>query len=183
MTKKTRKYLVKLIENEGLYGASKILGLTKAEIIVKSGIGLDYEFANEVILELGNLGKIPKTYKEFELYFSPMDGTVEWKSSQNVKFGDRVLNELYGCYATPFWDGSDYTPVEAIYYSLDDGRTNIVDKELYGEYYIRLKSRTEFGSLEDLLTWYKHFYLPKVYEIIKEDFLPDIKENVEKEIL
>ena len=26
-----------------------------------------------------------------------------------------------------------------------------------------LKSRTEFDSIEDLLTWYKHFYLPMLH--------------------
>jgi hypothetical protein len=61
--------------------------------------------------------------------------------------------------ATPFWDGNNITPVESIEYKIN-GFT--IDEG----FYIELKSRIEFDSIEDLLTWYKHFYLPKVYNLI-----------------
>jgi hypothetical protein len=64
--------------------------------------------------------------------------------------------------ATPFWDGSKTTPVESIEYEIGG-------EEIDGNYYNDLKSRSEFDSIEDLLTWYKHFYLPKVYNLVMGD--------------
>lgn len=179
MKDKKKKRLRLLVDERGLREAAKMLGLTQVELVVELNIPVDYNLANQLLFDLFNLGKLPEVYREYEIIVDRFNGTFEWRLNSPTDFygDDAEYKEMYACYATPFWDGSDYTPVEAIYYTVTkDGKT-IIDKEMIGEHYESLKSITEFRNLEHLLVWYRDFYLPNVYYILNRIFLDSIREE------
>ena len=49
-----------------------------------------------------------------------------------------------------------------------------------GDVYNHLRTKKVFDGVEDVLTWYKHFYLPKVYRVIVEEQLPIVRKLVER---
>jgi hypothetical protein len=83
--------------------------------------------------------------------------------------------------ATPFWDGMKWTPVETDWYSLvnRDDNTLIAEIEGGGDYYEQLEEVEIFSNVDDLFSWYKKFYLPSVYEIIMDNFLPKIRQDMD----
>lgn len=179
MNDEKKKRLRLLVDERGLREAAKMLGLTQVELVVELNIPVDYNLANQLLFDLFNLGKLPEVYREYEISVDRFNGTFEWRLNSPTDFygDDAEYKEMYACYATPFWDGSDYTPVEAIYYTVTkDGKT-IIDKEMIGEHYESLKSITEFRNLEHLLVWYRDFYLPNVYYILNRLFLTNIREE------
>jgi hypothetical protein len=82
-------------------------------------------------------------------------------------------------YATPFWQGESGIPVEIQYYKeiTDDDK---IELWYYGDVYNRLKTKEVFDGVEDVLIWYKHFYLPKVYQVIVEEQLPIVRKLSER---
>lgn len=179
MNDKKKKRLRLLVDERGLREAAKMLGLTQVELVVELNIPIDYNLANQLLFDLFNLGKLPEVYREYEISVDRFNGTFEWRLNSPTDFygDDAEYKEMYACYATPFWDGSDYTPVEAIYYTVTkDGKT-MIDKEMIGDHYESLKSITEFRNLEHLLVWYRDFYLPNVYYILNRIFLDSIREE------
>ena len=179
MNEERKKRLRLLVDKHGLRGAAKILGLNQVELVVELNIPIDYKLANQLLYDLFILGKLPEVYREYEISVDKFNATFEWTLDSPTDFygDDTEYRERFGSYATPFWDGSDYTPVEAIYYVLTkDGKT-IIDDEMMGHYYQDLKSITEFHNLEHLLVWYRDFYLPNVYYILNIIFLSDIREE------
>ena len=80
----------------------------------------------------------------------------------------------------PFWDGKPSIPIDTDYYLLQDKNGEVITEEDVEEF-DEIKTRSEFESVEDLLTWYKHFYLPRVYNVITEIHLPKIREQVKSE--
>lgn len=179
MTREQKQRLIDVIEKNGVNGASKLLGISIADLILKSGIDFNHEVAYQILNELGRDGKLPRSYGIFDIDYNGWEGIVAWTKNSNTDYfgGSTKLNEILNVFATPFWDGENYIPVESSWYTLFDGKEKIFDEELTGEYFIELKSRTHFDGLEDLLTWYKHFYLPKVNETIIEDILPQIRQK------
>ena len=179
MNEDRKKRLRLLVDERGLRGAAKILGLTQVELVAELNIPIEYNLANQLLFDLFNLGKLPDVYREYEISVDSFNGTFEWRLNSPTDFygDDAEYNEIYACYATPFWDGADYTPVEAIYYVVSkDGKT-MIDREMMGDYYESLKSITEFRNLEHLLVWYRDFYLPNVYYILNRIFLANIREE------
>ena len=179
MNDEKKKRLRLLVDERGLREAAKMLGLTQVELVVELNIPIDYNLANQLLFDLFNLGKLPEVYREYEISVDSFNGTFEWRLNSPTDFygDDAEYNEIYACYATPFWDGADYTPVEAIYYVVSkDGKT-MIDKEMVGDYYESLKSITTFRNLEHLLVWYRDFYLPNVYYILNRIFLTNIREE------
>jgi hypothetical protein len=179
MNQERKKQLRQLVDEKGLRAAGKLLGLTQVDLVVMLNIPIDYKLANQLLFDLYNLGKLPDVYREFVLNVDKNNGTFEWRlDSETDYYGDDAeYKEAFGAYATPFWDGSDYTPVEAIYYVLVKNGETIIDREMMGDYYENLNSIKEFKNLEHLLVWYRDFYLPNIYYIIKRIFLNDIREE------
>jgi hypothetical protein len=146
------KKIQELIEQHGLTDASKITGLPRYELVRITDYPINHEIANMLLWDLNYDNLLPTVYKNCEISIDSFDGVFYWyyKGSNDEKMSTM---------ATPFWDGSTTTPVESIEYEIDGN-------EIDGNYYNDLKSRSEFDSIEDLLTWYKHFYLPKVYNLV-----------------
>jgi len=179
MKEDRKKRLRKLVDEHGLRGAAEILGLNQADLAVELNIPINHELANQVLFDLYQLGKLPEVYREYEIFVDRFNATFEWRMDSPTDYygDDAEYEETFAGYATPFWDGSDYTPVEAIYYTVTkDGKT-MIDKEMMGDYFQELKSITEFRNLEHLLVWYRDFYLPNVYYILNRLFLRDIREE------
>ena len=178
MNQERKKQLTQLVDEKGLRGASKVLGLTQVELVVMLNIPINYELANQLLFDLYKLGKLPNVYREYEIMVDKYNGTFEWRlDSETDYYGDdNEYKEAFSAYATPFWDGSDDTPVEAIFYVLVKNGETIIDREMVGDYFESLKSVKEFKNLEHLLVWYRDFYLPNVYYILNRVFLRDIRE-------
>ena len=83
--------------------------------------------------------------------------------------------------ATPFWDGESYTPVETDWYSLVDGSKNeLIDEiEAGGVYFETINDKVFFDSVEELNNWYNEIYLPGVYKIIMDNFLPNLRQEMD----
>jgi len=175
MTDKRRQLLLNLIEVHGIYDASKIAGINPVELIHISEITIDAWLANTVLTELISEGNLPKQYKEFALSIDRMSGTVDW---DGVFESDGVKEKVFA-YATPFWEGESGIPVEINYYEeiTNDGK---IELSCDGDVFNLLKTREVFDGIEDVLTWYKHFYLPKVYRVIVEEQLPIIRKLAER---
>jgi hypothetical protein len=146
------KKIQELIEQHGLTDASKITGLPRYELVRITDYPINHEIANILLWDLKYDNLLPTVYKNCEISIDSFDGVFYWE----YKGPD---DEKMLTMATPFWDGNNITPVESIEYKIN-GFT--IDEG----FYIELKSRIEFDNIEDLLTWYKHFYLPKVYKLI-----------------
>lgn len=179
MKEEKQKHLRQLVDKHGLRGAAKMLGLTQVELVVELNIPIDYKLANQLLFDLHILGKLPEVYKEYEITIDKFNATFEWrmKSPTDYYGDDGEYEEMFAGYATPFWDGSDFTPVEAIYYTVTKDGETMIDKEITGDYFESLKSITTFRNLEHLLVWYRDFYLPNVYYILNRIFLSDIREE------
>jgi hypothetical protein len=176
MTDKRRQLLLNLIETHGIYDASKIAGINPVELIHISEITIDLSLANTVLTELISEGKLPKQYKEFGISIDNMSGTVDW---DGVFESDGVKENVFA-YATPFWEGESGIPVEIHYYE-EITDNNKIELSCDGDVFNFLKTREVFDGIEDVLTWYKHFYLPKVYRVIVEEQLPIVRKLMEEQ--
>jgi hypothetical protein len=176
MTEKRRQLLLNLIEAHGIYDASKIAGINPVELIHISEITIDLSLANTVLTELISEGKLPKQYKEFGISSANMSGTFDW---DGVFESDGVKEKVFA-YATPFWEGESGIPVEIHYYE-EITDNNKIELSCDGDVFNFLKTREVFDGIEDVLTWYKHFYLPKVYRVIVEEQLPIVRKLMEEQ--
>ena len=175
MTEKKRQLLLNLIETHGIYVASKIAGINPVELIHISEITIDAGLANTVLIELISV-KLPKQYKEFGISIDNMSGTVDWDGV----FESNGVTEKVFAYATPFWEEQSGIPVEIRYYE-EITDNNKIELSCDGNVFKFLKTREEFDGIEDVLTWYKHFYLPKVYRVIVEEQLPIVRKLMEEQ--
>ena len=83
----------------------------------------------------------------------------------------KTTNSLDG-YATPYWDGNCYLPIDIEYYNFtdDDGDSN--DEEVTDDYYERYKLPTEFESFQAIINWMENDYIKGIIdfcEIIFEE--------------
>lgn len=177
MGKEHSEILRNLVEKHGVYEASKILGLSHVEVIMKSGIEIDNEMANTVLYDLLREKKIPIHYEEFEIYTDNMTGSFIWEGHLKNFLNERIL-----VYATPFWDGENYIPIQSDFYRFTINNEEF-EIDTMDDFNRVLDSRSIFDNIEDLLTWYKHFYLPKVHDMIIKKLLPFLrKKYVEPDI-
>jgi hypothetical protein len=93
--------------------------------------------------------------------------------------------------ATPFFATADYTPVELDWYGLEDDskkpNVGIYDTSGDGDYFVELTHNTHngnyfFNSVDNLFDWYNTFYLPEVYEIILDRFIPEVQEETDERL-
>jgi hypothetical protein len=141
-----------LIEKHGLTNAAKITGVPRYELVRITDYPINHEIANMLLWDLKDDNLLPRIYKNCEISIDNFDGIFYW-------YYRGPNDERMTTMATPFWDGSKNTPVESVEYEIGGN-------EIEGNFYNDLKSRNEFDGIEDLLTWYKHFYLPKVYNLV-----------------
>jgi hypothetical protein len=184
MDDKIKDTINQLIDEFGLYEAKNMLGITFANIIKLSGqkIYTDTGMASEILYESINNEQLPIKYKEFEISTNS-DGVAYWEGKFKT---DRFLPDMVeniSVMATPFWDGMKFTPVEADWYSLTNETGNVLIDEISagesGNYYQQLDEVEVFSNVDDLFSWYKKVYLPGVYEIIMDNYLPRLQQEME----
>ncbi len=171
-----------IVSQIGLWETKKIMGISLTKLVkilgmsIESGVGM----ANEIIIENINNGNLPTEYKEFKISTNS-DGVVYWEGKF---YGEHFLPnmvETIWVMATPFWDGMTWTPVETDWYSLVNGDDNILIAEIEGggDYYEQLNEVDTFSNVDDLFSWYEKVYLPSVYEIIMDNFLPKLRQDMD----
>jgi len=179
---KGRDRILKLIDELGLWKTKEALGISLTKLVkmvgmrIESNIGL----AGEIIIESINNGNLPTEYKEFKISTSS-DGVVYWEGKF---YGEHFLPnmvETVWVMASPFWDGMTWTPVETDWYSLVDtsNDTLIAEIEGGGDYYEQLDEVEGFSNVDDLFSWYNEVYLPSVYRIIMDKFLPSLRQDMD----
>ncbi len=187
MDDKIKDTINQLIDEFGLYEAKNMLGITFANIVKLSGqkIYTDTGMASEILYESINNGQLPIKYKEFEISTSS-DGIAYWEGKFKT---DRFLPDMVeniSVMATPFWDGMKFTPVEADWYSLTNETGNVLIDEISagesGNYYQQLDEVEVFSNVDDLFSWYKKVYLPGVYDIIMNNYLPRLQQEMDDKL-
>jgi hypothetical protein len=182
MDDKIKDTINHLIDEFGLYEAKNMLGITFANIVKLSGqkIYTNTGMAYEIIIESIKNKTLPTEYKEFKISTN-FDGVLYWEGKfQGEHFLPNMVETIW-VMATPFWDGMKWTPVETDWYSLvnRDDNTLIAEIEGGGDYYEQLGEVEGFSNVDDLFSWYKKFYLPSVYEIIMDNFLPKLRQDMD----
>ena len=177
-----KETLIKTIDENGVYDTAKILGLTITKVVELSNIKITPEIANEILYENMRVDKLKNTYKEFTISTN-MDGVYYWQGQTRTgRFLPDML-EFISVAATPFWDGSDYTPVEIDWFTLFDSDLNIIiDTEGGGDYFQQLKHQTHFKNVKELLNWYEEFYLPEVYNLVMNTLLPEVHQDIDDKL-
>ena len=177
MSNKFKDKLIQLIDKEGVPNAAKTLGLTRTEVVHKSGIKFGPEIANMVLYELARGGGIPLNYKEYEI-FPTLDGLFAWESQKNVTLFGHSVRQTIIVYATPYWDDMSGIPVEFSYYAIKNRWGNFIyDQDYSGDYFNEIQTIRTFESITDLLLWYKNVYLPEVYRVINKVQFPKFMED------
>lgn len=167
--KNKRETLYKLIVDYGLDNASKISGYDIATLVNDSRYPINVEIAGDIIFQLMRESKLPGEYNGFKIFSSTIDGLVYW-DKQDILNGKK---ELISAICTPFYDNEASIPVDT-YYQIGGIDTHQGTND--DSFHSSIKCRDSFDGVEDLLTWYKHFYLPRVYEVIMEDHVPRFRE-------
>ena len=177
-----KETLIKTIDENGVYDTAKILGLTITKVVELSNIKITPEIANEILYENMRFNELKNTYKEFTISTN-MDGVFYWQAQTRTgRFLPDML-ELISVAATPFWDGSDYTPVEIDWFTLFDSDMNIIiETEGGGDYYQQLTHQTHFKNVKELLNWYEEFYLPEVYNLVMNTLLPEVHQDIDDKL-
>jgi hypothetical protein len=177
-----KETLIKTIDENGVYDTAKILGLTITKVVELSNIKITPEIANEILYENMRVNELKNTYKEFTISTN-MDGVFYWQAQTRTgRFLPDML-ELISVAATPFWDGSDYTPVEIDWFTLFDSDMNIIiETEGGGDYFQQLKHQTHFKNVKELLNWYEEFYLPEVYNLVMNTLLPEVHQDIDDKL-
>ena len=169
MSKDKQKFLKKVIEDNGIDGASKNLGIPKLKLIRLSECYIDLSTANDIIGELFDEGIIPKAYKNCRLSEDEFSGTLDWWCDwSDESYNDYQSEETY-TFATPFWDITDGIPVDTNSYDAlgDDDKISFTEGDFdNNETYTFIKWRDGFENLNQYQLWIKYFYLPQVYNVI-----------------
>jgi hypothetical protein len=155
--KKPNQKLVELYNKLGLFETSKMLGIKSYDLMKLIKIPFGPDEANTILVDMFHDGLLPEKYKGFDIYCD-MNGIVNWTTSPNDLIDILVL-------ATPFWDGSDQIPVDITIISWFNGKRDQSYEDEYNE--VIKPSNTEFKNMEDLLMWFRDFYLPETYNLIK----------------
>jgi hypothetical protein len=94
-----------------------------------------------------------------------MEGILEWVCTNKDIFSNKKYVEKMLIYATPFWDGENKIPIVMSYYEVLDEKT---DKTIivFEDDFESIKIDKTFKDIEELLVWFRDFYLPEVYNVI-----------------
>lgn len=165
-----------------MWETSNITGLDIIDLVNKSGTRINSEIAYQILLELFNQRKLPMSYEEFTFEYSRFDGTLIWTGVFDNELNGEKITEEISLYITPFWDGSPQIPFNVMSFAFFDERGEIIDESEESDYFKSIEVRDEFDNVKDLLNWYKNFYLPKSYEMIMDEILPELEENLKDRI-
>jgi hypothetical protein len=81
----------------------------------------------------------------------------------------KTTNSLDG-YATPYWDGNCYLPIDIEYYNFTDDDGDSGDEELTGNYYERYKLPTEFENFKAIVDWMENDYIKYIIDFCERTF-------------
>lgn len=177
-----RKFIRNRIDMYGLYKTSKMLGYSEIDLIRLAGIKIDHKLAGQLLKKSLLNGKITSEYKEFDISTN-YDGVFYWEGKINTRHFLPGMTEAVSVMATPFWDGSDYTPIEISWFSLyNEDMEMVIEEEGMGDYYTELKSKTYFDSVEELFEWYNEIYLPSVYDVVINKLLPKVHQYIDDKL-
>jgi hypothetical protein len=177
---KRKEQIENLIDKLGLWNAKEALGISLAKLVKLVGLKIHPNLAGEIIVDGINNKTLPTKYKEFEISVNSED-VVYWEGKF---YGDHFLPnivETIWIMATPFWNSESYTPVETEWYSLTDESKNKLIGEIEGggDYFDPIADKVFFDSVEELYNWYNEIYLPRVYNIIMNKFLPLLRQEMD----
>jgi hypothetical protein len=148
----------KTYEKFGLTQASKMIGIKTYELINYGKISFGPEDAYLTLMDLLRNDFLPKNYKEFKLYYDTMSGVLHWENSPNELTLITVM-------ATPFWDGNKEIPIDIqIIHWLNKEKSESYEDDFSGVIGL---GDIKFKNIEELLIWFRDFYLPKTYDFIK----------------
>ena len=176
------KLVSKYLNEFGLSKTSQMMGVSRSKVLELAKVPIDSLYAYEILYEKMSRNELKNIYEGFEIRTS-LDGVFYWQAQTRTgRFLPDML-ELISVAATPFWDGSDYTPVEIDWFTLFDSDMNIIiETEGGGDYFQQLKHQTHFKNVKELLNWYEEFYLPEVYNLVMNTLLPEVHQDIDDKL-
>lgn len=110
-----------------------------------------------------------RTYKNyrFNFGFDEMGGSLFFNCKE---LGNPNYDDLLSGYATPYWDGNCYLPIDFDYYTWTDAFGDQNDEEISGEYYYSEELPTKFDSFKEIEKWMNNDYLKILAEKCEEVF-------------
>ena len=182
---KEESRLKKTVENYinqfGFKQTAKMMGISLTKLVEISDHPIDSKLAHEILMENLKNKKLPREYKNFKIYPS-MDGLVYWEMRRDSKHFLPGMSEHISVVATPFWDGNPWTPVDMDWFTLFNEDGVIAEKEPSGSYYVQLKDKTSFDTVNELFKWYVEYYLPVVYSTVMRDLLPEVYQEIDDKL-
>ena len=171
------------VDKYGLPKTSEMMGLSLSKIIEIAKVPIDSEVAFEILREKFIQKELKDTYKKFIISLDRMDGIFYWETTTRTDRYPEDRVQQITVMATPFWDGSKFTPVEISWFTLLNDDMNIIyELEGDGSFYKAFKHQSNFDSVEELLNWYEETYLPGVYYIIMNTLLPKVYKLIDYEM-
>lgn len=161
------KLLAKMVNDYGVYKTLNITGLDVIQLFDRLGnnIEIDYEMANDLLRMLWNKNMLPKKVNNWELHFETFDGVLYWNLKTKTEMADAMC--------TPFWDGESITPIELQYYTtIEDGEKNEYQVDLYKG----VEYKDKFESIQELIDWFKEWYIPVTYYQLNK-FLKQVRKE------
>lgn len=123
---------------------------------------------NEICSILIYDGIIKKEYTTKKYHISlDMDNFV---SAVYFKVTDKKTTNSLDGYATPYWDGNCYLPIDIEYYNFTDDDGDSGDEELTGDYYKRYELPTEFESFQAIINWMENDYIKYIIDFCRKTF-------------
>ena len=177
-----KKRIKNTIEELGIYETAKMIGISITKLVEISDHPIDSELSHEILIENLINKKLPREYRNFKIY-PTMDGIVYWEMKRDSKHFLPGMSEHISAVATPFWDGNPWTPVDIDWFTLFNENGDIIaEKELSGDYYVQLKHKTSFDTVDELFKWYVGYYLPVVYSTVMRDLLPEVYQEIDDKL-
>ena len=171
------------VDKYGLPKTSEMMGLSLSKIIEIAKVPIDSEVAFEILREKFIQKELKDTYKKFIISLDRMDGIFYWETTTRTDRYPEDRVQQITVMATPFWDGSKFTPIEISWFTLLNDDMNIIyELEGDGSFYKAFKHQSNFDSVEELLNWYEETYLPGVYDIIMNTLLPKVYKVIDYEM-
>ena len=154
MSNKVTELLVKLVNEHGVYKAMQMTGLDIIQLFNRLGnnVVIDSEMANELLRMLWNQNLLPKNVNNWKLSFDTMDGVLYWELKSDT--------EEITAMCTPFWEGYESIPIAFSHYTVKENGTEV---EHNPELYESINYKDNFDSIQDLIEWFKEWYIPVVY--------------------
>jgi hypothetical protein len=169
----------KYISQFGLKDTAKMMGISLTKLVEISDHPIDSELSHKILIENLRNKKLPREYRNFKIY-SSMDGIVYWEMRRDSKHFLPDMSEHISAVATPFWDGNPWTPVDIDWFTLFNENGDIIAEKMpSGSYYVQLKHKTSFDTVDELFEWYYEYYLPVVYSTVIKDLLPEIDDKLD----